>query len=347
VGFPRFKNKTGVMPSFRLRNKHPTGRPAGIRIGDNNRPRSVTLPGIGEIAVHDDTRRLRRMLANGRAKILFAAVTYRGGRWWVSLNIAAADLHQAQKHPLRAEADHGGWVGVDRGLSVFLVAATGDGHEVARIVDAPRALRAGMARQRRLSKSLSRKQKGSANRRRAATKLGRHHYRITNVRRHFLHQVSGALVKTHDRLVIEDLNVAGMLRNHRLAQSISDAGWDEFARFLQYKQAWRGGAVVVADRWFPSSKLCAQCGIVRSDLALADRVFTCHCGHCADRDRNAAINLARWGQAHHDPHRSPDPQAGGRATNARRRDGADQHLTSAGETSPNEAGTETHTASAA
>ena len=180
----------------------------------------------------------------------------------------------------------------------------------------PKHCGAGMARQRRLSKSLSRKQKGSAHRRQAAAKLGRHHHRNTNVRRHFLHKVSNALVKTHDRLVIEDLNVTGMLRNHRLAQAISDAGWAEFARLLRYKQAWRGGAVVVADRWFPSSKRCPECGAVRGDLALADRVFTCGCGHSAERDRNAATNLARWGRAHHDPHRSPDPQAGGRATNA-------------------------------
>jgi putative transposase len=197
VGFPRFKRKTGAAPSFRLRNKHPKGRPAGIRVGDRTRARSVTLPGIGPIDVHDDTRRLRRMLANGRAKILFATVTHRGGHWWVSLNVEAADLHPAHRHPPRAQADHGGWVGVDRGLSAFVVAATGDGEEVARIADAPTALRAGMARQRRLSKSLSRKQKGSANRRQAATKLGRHHHRTTNIRRHFLHQVSGALVKTH------------------------------------------------------------------------------------------------------------------------------------------------------
>ena len=297
--------------------------------------------------MYDDTRRLRRMLANERAKILFAAVTHHGGHWWVSLTVEAADVHPAHQHPLRAEADHGGWVGVDRGLSAFLVAATSDGEEVARIGDAPKALRAGMARQRRLSKSLSRKQKGPTHRRQAATRRGRHHHRNTNVRRHFLHQVSNALVKTHDRLVIEDLNVTGMLRNHRLAQAISDAGWAEFARLLRYKQAWRGGDVVVADRWFPSSKLCPECRAVRGDLALADRVFTCGCGHSVDRDRNAATNLARWGHAHHDPHRSPDPQAGGRATNARRRDGADQHPTCAGETSPDDAGTDVHTASAA
>jgi putative transposase len=108
------------------------------------------------------------MLANERAKILFATVTHHGGHWWVSLNVEAADVHPAHQHPLRAEADHGGWVGVDRGLSAFLVAATSDGEEVARIGDAPKALRAGMARQRRLSKSLSRKQKGSAHRRQAA-----------------------------------------------------------------------------------------------------------------------------------------------------------------------------------
>ncbi|MGO9225765.1 RNA-guided endonuclease InsQ/TnpB family protein [Mycobacterium sp.] len=106
------------------------------------------------------------------------------------------------------------------------------------------------------------------------------------------------------QLVIEDLNVSAMLSNHRLARAISDAGWAEFARILGYKQAWRGGQVVVADRWYPSSKLCPQCGVVRTDLTLADRVFTCGCGHSADRDRNAATNLARWGQAHH--HASPD-----------------------------------------
>jgi putative transposase len=228
-----------------------------------------------------------------------------------------------------------------------VVAATSDGTEVTRIGDAPKALRAGMARQQRSSKSLSRKKKGSATRRQAAARLGRHHHYVANVRRHFLHQASGALVKTHDRLVIENLHVSGMLANHRLAQAISDAGWAEFARMLRYKQAWRGGELVVADRWFPSSKLCSTCGALNGELTLAERVFTCGCGHCADRDTNAATNLARWGQTHHDPHRSPDPQAGGRATNARRRDGADQHPTCTGETSPDEAGTDVHTAPAA
>jgi putative transposase len=169
----------------------------------------------------------------------------------------AADLHPTNHHPARGRADDdGGWVGVDRGLSAFLVAATADGQETARIADAPKALANGMVRQRRLAKSLSRKQKGSANRREAAAKLGRHHQHVANARQHFLHQVSNALVKTHDRLVIEDLNVSGMLANHRLAQAISDAGWAEFARLLGYKQAWRGGTLAVADRWYPSSRLC-------------------------------------------------------------------------------------------
>ena len=310
VGFPRFKKKTGVAASFRLRNKHPKGRPPAIRVGDHDRPRSITLPVIGQIGVHDDTRQLRRMLAKDRAKILFATITHRAGRWWVALNVQAADLHPAHRHAPRDHADPGGWVGVDRGLSTFAFAATADGTEVARITDAPKALAAGMKRQQRLAKSLSRKQKGSHNRHAAAAKLGRHHHHVANVRRHFLHQVSNALVKTHDRLVIEDLNVSGMLANHCLARAISDAGWAEFARLLGYKQAWRGGTILIADRWYPSSRLCPACGAIHSDLTLADRVFTCDCGHSADRDCNAAVNLARWGQK---PPRSnpgsPDPQA--------------------------------------
>jgi putative transposase len=342
VGFPRLKKKTGAVPSFRLRNKHAKDRQPAIRVGDNSRSRSVTLPGIGQVAVHDDTRPLRRMLAKGRAHILFATITRHAGRWWVSLNVEAAELHPAHQHPARAHDDTGGWIGVDRGLSAFLVAANAAGDEVARIHDAPRALAAGMHQQRHLSQKLSRKKKGSRNRRQAAAKLGRHHYHVANMRRHFLHQVSNALVKTHDRLVIEDLHVFGMLANCRLARAISDAAWAEFARLLGYKQAWRGGQLVVADRWFPSSRLCPQCGAINRDLTLADRAFTCGCGHACDRDANAATNLARWGQQHHlDPR---TPKHGGRATNARRRDGADQHPSCAGKTSPVEAGTDVHTA---
>jgi putative transposase len=349
IGFPRFKKKAGSTPSFRLRNKHTKGAKPAIRVGDGDRPRSITLPGIGQVTLHNDTRRLRRMLAGGRAKILFATVTHRAGRWWISLNVEAADLHPAHHHTPRTDGDEGGWIGVDRGLSAFLVAATADGTEVARIADAPKALAAGMNKQRRLAKSLSRKQRGSRNRRDAAARLGRHHHRVANVRRHFLHQVSNALVKTHDRLVLEDLNVSGMLHNHRLARAISDASWTEFARILRYKQAWRHGTIVLADRWYPSSKRCSHCGTIRGDLTLADRMFTCDCGYSADRDLNAAINLARWGQTHH--HDSPldprTPKQRGRATNARRRDGTDQHPTRAGETSPNDAGTDVHTAPAA
>lgn len=345
VGFPRFKKKAGTSPSFRLRNKHSWGRPPAIRVGDNNRPRSITLPGVGQIGVHDDTRRLRRMPAKDRAKVLFATITHRGGRWWICLNVEAADLHPARQHPPRAPGDGGGWIGVDRGLLAFAVAARADGGEVARITDAPKALVAGLRRQRRLAKSFSRKQEGSANRRAAAYKLARHHHHVTNVRRHFLHQVSNALVKTHDRLVIEDLNVSGMIANRRLARAISDAGWTEFARQLKYKQAWRGGELMVADRWYPSSRRCPACGAIRSDLTLADRVFTCGCGHSADRDANTATNLARWAEKHHlDPR---TPKHGGRATNARRRDGADQHPSRAGGTSPADAGTGVQTAPAA
>ncbi|MEV6341038.1 RNA-guided endonuclease TnpB family protein [Nocardia vinacea] len=266
-----------------------------IRIGDDH-PRSVTLPVIGAVRVREDTRRLRRMIAAGRAKIVSVTVSYRAGRWMISLTTEATDLHPAHWHPVRDDGDHGGWAGLDRGLSTFLVAATSDGIEVDRITDQPKPLVTGMARQRRLARSVTRKRKGSRHRREAAARLARHHHRIRNLRAHFLHQVSNRLVKTHDRLVIEDLNIAGMLRNRCLARAIGDAGWGEFARQLRYKQGWRGGEVVTVDRWFPSSQLCSCCGARTVGLTLADRIFTCGCGIRLDRDLNAAINLATRGE---------------------------------------------------
>ncbi|MFE7721832.1 RNA-guided endonuclease TnpB family protein [Nocardia rhizosphaerihabitans] len=340
VNFPRFKKKAAVVPSFRLRNKFRKGMQPAIRIGDAGRLRSVTVPGIGTIRVHDDTRRLRRMIAKERAKILFVTIGRRAGRWWISLNVEAADVHSAHRHSLRESADDATWVGVDRGLSSFVVAAAADGSELARITNAPKPLAAGMRKQRRLAKAVSRKHRGSNHHRFAAARLGRHHHHVAAVRSHFLHQVSNTLVKTHDRLVIEDLNVAGMLTNHRLARVITDASWAEFARRLRYKQMWRGGVIATADRWYPSSRICSGCGTRTQNLALATRTY--HCGACGlsiDRDLNAATNLARWAK------RTPDPQAGGRATNARRQARSGRHRCD-GETGLIDAGTDVYAAPA-
>lgn len=348
VGHPRFKKKDRAVPSFRLRNKQPkNGRPT-IRVGAVN-PRSVTLPGTGTIRVHDDTRRLRRLLAKDRAKVLFATVTHRAGRWWVSLNVAASDLHPAEHHLRSADGHDGRWVGVDRGLTALVVAATSDGREVARVTDPPIALAGGMRRQRRLARAVTRKPRGSKNRRKAAARLGRHHHhRVVNARRHFLHQVTNQLVKTHDRLVIEDLNVTGLLHNRRLSQAISDAACAELARQLAYKQAWRSGQVVVADRWFASSKTCSRCGQVRTDLSLSDRTYRCAaCGLTLDRDLNAAVNLATWAEQRLGADaRVRDPQAGGPVNNAHRQDRSDRHPRD-GETGLGDVGTRRQTAPAA
>lgn len=170
--FPRFKKKVGSTPSFRVRNKHPRGGNPAIRVGDGNRPRSVTVPGVGQITVHDDTRRrLRRMLIKGRARICYATISHHGGDWWVSLNIEAVDPHAGLQHRSRGSQDDGGWIGVDRGLSAFAVAADTAGTEVARIANAPKALAAGLKRQRRLVKKLAGAKKGGVNRRGAAAKL--------------------------------------------------------------------------------------------------------------------------------------------------------------------------------
>lgn len=338
VGFPQFKRKVGSGQSFRLRNKQRAGRRPAIRVGDNGLPRSVTLPGLGSLRVHDDTRRIRRMLTNGRARILFATLSRRDGRWWVSLNVEAASFHPSSRHAARPHDDHTGWVGVDRGLSTFVVAATADGTEVLRVECAPKTLVRGAQRQRHLAKSLSRKGKGTNNRRDAAARLARHHFRIGNVRRNFIHAASNKLVKTHDRLVLEDLNIVGMMQNRRLARAIGDASWGELARQLTYKTEWRSGRIVLADRWYPSSKRCSRCGHINVDLELADRIFRCRCGHRADRDGNAAVNLAQWAATYEVSALNPDPQAVGRVTNARGRRSAGQHRR-AGGTVADEAGT--------
>jgi putative transposase len=123
------------------------------------------------------------------------------------------------------------------------------------------------------------------------------HNRTSNARRNLIHETTTSLAKSYDVIVVEDLNIAGMLKNHSLAKHISDASWGEFTRQLGYKTKWYGSTLVKVDRYFPSSKICSSCGTVKAKLSLATRTYACDCGHKVDRDLNAAINLARQGLA--------------------------------------------------
>jgi putative transposase len=292
VGFPRFKRRSDSRQSFRVRNKAKTdGKVGDIGGGTAERPRSIRLPRLGLLGVREDTRKLRRMLAKGRARILFATVSHAvGGRWKVSLNIEAGSFHPARRHP--ADEVHRP-IGIDRGLRTFAVLADAEGRELERI-EAPRPLREGLRKLRRLSRAFARKQKGSQNRRRARERLARFHHRIGNVRRDFVHRASTRLAQTHGQLVLEPLCTIGLMQG-RLARSLADSAWAAFARVLNYKVVWLGGTLLLADRFYPSTRRCSACGEVGEAVPLSERTFRCRrCGHEADRDTNAAANLAQY-----------------------------------------------------
>ena len=149
-----------------------------------------------------------------------------------------------------------------------------------------------LAQLKRLQRVVSRRQKGSANRQKAVRQLAKAHARVANIRKNALHQTTTYLTRTKSAIVLEDLNVSGMMQNHHLAQVIADVGMSEFRRQLAYKGQWFGCEVLLADRFFPSSKRCSRCGTVKNRLGLGQRIY--HCENCElviDRDLNAAINL--------------------------------------------------------
>jgi putative transposase len=181
-------------------------------------------------------------------------------------------------------------VGIDVGVSHFAT-IVGDDGTVAKI-EAPRPLQRSLRLLRRRQRQHSRKQKGSKNRRKSALRLARLHRRIRNIRQDFLHKLTTHLAKTKRVIVVEDLNVSGLVKNPTLARHIADMGWGEFRRMLAYKCTWYGSRLLVANRYFPSSKTCSCCGHVLEQLSLDVREWDCPaCGTHHDRDVNAARNL--------------------------------------------------------
>ena len=270
VGYPRFKSRKHGAGSFRL-----TGV---IRVFDGH----IQLPRLGLLKLKE-----RGYLPTKDVHILSATVSEKAGRWFVSV--------QVEEDIPNPEPAQGAPVGVDLGVTTLATCSDGIRYEN------PKALQQAQKKLRRLQRKLARQQKGSNNRQKTRRKIARLHYLVANLRRDALHKAtSGIVAKTKPAalrprtVILEDLNVNGMLKNHRLARAIADVGMHEFRRQMSYKADWNGSEITFADPWYPSSKTCSQCGYVKDELLLSKRTYRCDvCSLVIDRDLNAARNLAR------------------------------------------------------
>jgi len=272
TGFRAFFEKRGKYPRFKRKDDRASfcaANEAGTFRSDGKR---IKLPIVGWVRMREYVR------FSGPLKR--ATVSKDGNRWFVSLMVDTDDVKPAAQPCAE--------VGVDLGVSALATLSTGE------TISGPKAHKAALKRLRRANKALARKRKGSANFRKAKRRLARLHSRIANIRKDATHKLTTRLAKTHTVIGIEDLNVKGMAANRCLSRAVMDGGFFEFRRQLEYKARLYGARVVVADRWFPSSKTCSCCGVVKETLALSQRTFACDdCGFEADRDVNAALNLAR------------------------------------------------------
>ena len=283
MGRPRFKSKH----RSRLACRFTTGV---IRVEEDRR--HVVLPVVGRVRTHESTRKLHRRLVNGTARILSATVSHRRGRWQVCFQV---ETERAVRAPARPKIV----AGVDLGVRTLAVVADSDGR--VRHIPNPRHLSNALQHLRRACRRVSRRQ--GPDRRtghqpsqrwvKADAERNRVHHRVANLREDALHQLTTTLAREYGTIVVEDLNVAGMVANRRLARHIADAGFGRIRRQLAYKTVWNGGRMIVANRWLASSKTCSGCGVAKAKLPLSARTFCCEaCGLTLDRDHNAARNLA-------------------------------------------------------
>ena len=274
-GFPQFKKK-GSNDKFYLN---------GNVVIELNR---IKVPRFGWMKTHE-----KMWFAQDAIKIGAVTISKRSGKWFISFKEEVVE----KKFENRNEN-----IGVDIGIKTL--ATLSDGKTFVN----PKAYKKSKVKLARLQRKLSRQYEAGKNNKnskgqiiygtnykKTKQKIAKLHLRIANVRNDSTHKLTSHLVKSHDRIVIEDLNVRGMMKNHNLAGAIADGGFSEFKRQLQYKSEMYGCDLVIADRWFASSKTCSCCGNKKEKLSLRERTFNCEkCGISIDRDLNAAINLSKY-----------------------------------------------------
>ena len=270
TAFNRFFKGLGAYPQFKKKNHHDSFYVGNDHIKlDGIR---IKLPKLGWVKMREALR--------FEGKVISATISRVANKWFVSLNI------QLEHSPKTCESQAS--VGVDLGIKALATLSNGEAFE------APKPLKKFIKKLKRLQRSLSRREKGSNNWQKLRQKIALVHAKITNIRQDSLHKITHYLTENFGGIVIEDLNVSGMLKNRKLSRAIADLGFYEFRRQLEYKSQYKGNYLLIADRWFPSSKLCSNCGNKKEQLRLSERVYHCEvCGQSLDRDFNAAINLKK------------------------------------------------------
>lgn len=272
AGYPKFKKK-GVKDSFvAVENKQQFKQKAF----------KIWVPRIGWVKCAENLR--------FEGKVNNAVIKRTADIWFAYVNIETI----SNETPTTSENQT--TVGVDLGIKTMMVLSDG------KTFENPKALRKNQKSLKRLQRGLSRKVEGSNNRKKHQVRLARKHYKISCIRSNALHEATSYITKNYDKIIIEDLDVKGMLKNKKLSGALSDVSFGELARQLAYKALWQGKELVKADRFFASSKLCSGCGHKKETLKLSERKYECeNCGLQIDRDLNAAINLANY---------SPTPKIG-------------------------------------
>lgn len=273
IAFSKFFKKAAKYPQFKRKGQHDSFYVENDKLKLIDK--AIRLPVIGSVRMHESLRFEGRVMA--------ATVSRIAGKWFIALQV---DLTSSLLPRTGNEQ-----VGVDLGLSAFATFSTSEK------VLAPKPLKVHLKKLKLAQRQLSRKMKGSARRKKAAQLVARLHYRVACVRGDFLHKLSTRVCRENQTVVIEDLCVKNMVKNHKLARSISDAGWSEFRRQIEYKSLMYETDLRVVDRFFPSFKTCHRCGQANPYLRLSDRIFKCGCGYTEDRDINAAKNLRTAGLA--------------------------------------------------
>ena len=229
------------------------------------------------------------------AKYYNPRITFDGLNWWISVGI---------EYPDSTEENANDGIGIDLGIKDLAICSDG---KVFKNINKTQKVKKLEKRKRRLQRSISRKyeknRKGisyckTCNVIKSEKQLLKLNHRLTNIRNNYLHQTTSSIIKRKPSfIVLEDLNVTGMMKNRHLSKAIQQQKFSEFRRQIEYKSEWNNVKVVIADRFFPSSKLCSCCGKIKADLKLSDRVYRCECGNVIGRDYQASLNLKRYGES--------------------------------------------------